>query len=209
MTNKLEQENIIVIFSGKSKSGKDHIADQIVSSILSNICDSTKIALADLLKQEYAFRNNVPLEELYDSDKKEKHRKDIINLAENEIKPILGKHYFAEQAFNIIKDKYKRNDERRITIITDCRYIEEMSYFGNNLPENHSIITVRFISNHDKEGCGFSLEGFPFDCIVYNDRTIMNTMNIKYKLLNSIFSKESRISKNFSTWLKYNSGKRE
>jgi len=76
--------NLIIIISGKRKSGKDYISNKL-SEMLKGTFESLTISyitLAAILKETFAIENNLDYEKLLDSSEyKEKYRKDLIKLA--------------------------------------------------------------------------------------------------------------------------------
>jgi len=76
--------NLIIIISGKRKSGKDYVSNKL-SEMLKGKFESLTISyitLAAILKETFAIENNLDYEKLLDSSEyKEKYRKDLIKLA--------------------------------------------------------------------------------------------------------------------------------
>jgi hypothetical protein len=80
---KLEEPNIIFLFSGKRKSGKDYTCSKLVEYLNNhmNIFNIILITLASPIKEEYAAKHGLDYEKLLDSsDYKEKYRSDMIKL---------------------------------------------------------------------------------------------------------------------------------
>ena len=73
--------NVIIIISGKRKSGKDYISNKL-AEMLKNKFEKINInfiTLAAILKETFASENNLDFEKLLDSsDYKEKYRVDLI-----------------------------------------------------------------------------------------------------------------------------------
>jgi len=68
----LFKPNVLLIFSGKRKSGKDYICDRLIEAVeKSNTTDKqvriTSISISAPLKEEYAKANNLDYERLLDS----------------------------------------------------------------------------------------------------------------------------------------------
>ena len=70
--------NLILLFTGKRKSGKDYSVEKLIDKLKQgNLIE--KITLSAPLKSLYAQENNINYEKLLDSsDYKEKYRKDMI-----------------------------------------------------------------------------------------------------------------------------------
>ena len=82
INNNMIEPNLILVISGKRKSGKDHICQRIVN-ILKNYSnlDLKLITLSSPLKKIYALEHNLDYQRLLDSsDYKEKFRIDMIRL---------------------------------------------------------------------------------------------------------------------------------
>ena len=70
--------NIILLFSGKRKSGKDYVCTKLFNKFNSRHFVQL-ITISAPLKKLYSDANNIDFEKLLDSsDYKEKHRKDMI-----------------------------------------------------------------------------------------------------------------------------------
>jgi hypothetical protein len=79
---RLVEPNLILIVSGKRKTGKDYICQKIVNHLESNFTDFISIRVITLsspLKKMYAIEHNLDFEKLLDSsDYKENYRMDMI-----------------------------------------------------------------------------------------------------------------------------------
>jgi phosphomevalonate kinase len=73
--------NLIIMISGKRKSGKDYISNKLSEMLKVKFEKVTisYITLAAILKETFAIENNLDYEKLLDSSEyKEKYRKDLI-----------------------------------------------------------------------------------------------------------------------------------
>jgi hypothetical protein len=81
-TKLLVEPNLILIVSGKRKTGKDYICQKMVDHLENNFNDFISIKVITLsspLKKMYAIEHNLDYEKLLDSsDYKENYRKDMI-----------------------------------------------------------------------------------------------------------------------------------
>lgn len=81
-TKLLVEPNLILIVSGKRKTGKDYICQKMVNHLENNFNDFISIKVITLsspLKKMYAIEHNLDYEKLLDSsDYKENYRKDMI-----------------------------------------------------------------------------------------------------------------------------------
>ena len=80
------EPNLILLFSGKRKSGKDFICQKLVESlkVQSSSFTISLVTLSAPLKEIYAAEHNLDYEKLLDSsDYKEKYRLDMIKYVLN------------------------------------------------------------------------------------------------------------------------------
>jgi hypothetical protein len=128
---------LILIFTGKRKSGKDYSVQKLVDKLKNENLIET-ITLSAPLKSLYAQENNINFEKLLDaSDYKEKYRKDMIRYEKiliNNVSPLLifrwgeekrkqNSSYFCQMAIENLKVKVYKNHENffLIWIVTDAR----------------------------------------------------------------------------------------
>ncbi|XP_053611959.1 phosphomevalonate kinase [Plodia interpunctella] len=112
---------IILLFSGKRKSGKDYLTDNL-QKLLSDRCEIVKISQP--IKSHWAREKNLNLNELLgDSEYKEQHRLDMIRWSEE----MRDKDYgcFCRQACHNAAD-------RPIWIVSDIRRKTDIAWFKDN-----------------------------------------------------------------------------
>ena len=124
---------------GKAGVGKDTIADVLVRTKNYN-----KYNIADILKEECAKNNLLPVQLFYDRDLKDKKllcnntkspRELLIETA-NIIRSKYNTNFFVKETCNKI-----RNNEN--IVIADCRFPNEIKYFETNKKfKNYDIIKV-------------------------------------------------------------------
>lgn len=124
----------ILIFSGKRKTGKDHITD-----ILFNRCSSeaVKVHLSLPIKSHWAKTEGLDLNELLGSgDYKEQHRQKMNAWGETMRRQDPG--YFCKLALQMCEAIHKK-----IWIITDARRLSDLCWFRDNYGGGDKIRTVR------------------------------------------------------------------
>ena len=108
----------IILISGKRYAGKDYWADKIQKLVN----DSTILHFSDMAKLELSDETGLDYDRLInDRDYKEKHRAQIINLAESRRKRD-GEYWAKKLSQYICQNKFQG------VIISDFRFIEEYNY---------------------------------------------------------------------------------
>jgi len=132
------EPKVVLLFSGKRKSGKDFLTDHL-QEILKN--ESVIIRLSGPLKECYAKDHDLDYDKMLSaSDYKEKYRLDMIKWSE-EIRS-KDSSYFCRAALQ----KYD-SANFPVWIVSDCRRKTDLSYFTQNF--GHRVKTVR-IQAEDK-----------------------------------------------------------
>lgn len=162
---------MILLLSGKRGVGKDYIADYLVSKY-----NFSKMSLAEQVKIEYCKLNGVDYSEMLDRNKKEKHRKKIIELAEGKKKEDL--HYWCKILQTVITGNVDKH-----FVICDIRYQEELEYFTEN---NLNIYFIRIncseeerktrgiiINNIDKDKSETYFDNYDFEYIFESNNEIL------------------------------------
>jgi len=132
---------LVLLFSGKRKSGKDFITDRLQESIGS---DSVILRLSGPLKECYAKDHGLDFDKMLSaSDYKEKYRLDMINWS-TRIR-LEDYTYFcraAEQKYSAIRFP--------IWIVSDCRRQTDVNYFQEKYKS--SVRTVRITASDEARG---------------------------------------------------------
>lgn len=190
---------MLILVGGYKNSGKDTaswMAKEIIEKSEWSLGSRAKrISLADPLKEMYSEITKTPIDDLYDRKKKEIHRHGLIHLSENVIKPILGDDIWAYQTL----ESFKSLENYSTLIVPDCRYASEMLHFRNNWVYGN-VITVLVRSHQQLEGCGFSLESFPWDVTIDNDESLEYLYEEVHEVINSVLKQPYDISKNYLKW---------
>uniref|UniRef100_A0A8C2BZF6 Phosphomevalonate kinase n=1 Tax=Cyprinus carpio TaxID=7962 RepID=A0A8C2BZF6_CYPCA len=162
---------VILLFSGKRKSGKDYVTDLIQKSLTAEMCCILRLSAP--LKQQYAQDHNLDYEELLGSGQyKESYRADMIRWGEMKRQQDSG--FFCRLAI--------KHATQPVWIISDCRRMSDVQWFHEEFPDKCVCVRVeaseqtrsqrgwRFTTGIDdaESECGLD-EGVKFDCIIRND----------------------------------------
>lgn len=165
------EPRIVLLFSGKRKSGKDYVTDLMQKRLTSEMC--CIIRLSGPLKQQYAQDHNLSYKELLGSGQyKEKYRADMIHWGEMKRQKDSG--FFCRLAI--------KNAIQPIWIISDCRRLSDVHWFLKEFPDKCICVRVEasektrsqrgwsFTAGIDdaESECGLD-EGVKFDWIIQND----------------------------------------
>ncbi|XP_077056308.1 phosphomevalonate kinase [Siphateles boraxobius] len=165
------QPRIILLFSGKRKSGKDHVADLIQHRLTAEMCCILRLSAP--LKQQYAQDHDLDYEELLGCGPyKERHRVEMIRWGEMRRQQDSG--FFCRLVV--------QHAERPVWIVSDCRRISDVEWFRKEFPDRCVCVRVeaseqtraqrgwRFTTGVDdaESECGLD-EGLAFDWILRND----------------------------------------
>ncbi|XP_059422970.1 phosphomevalonate kinase [Carassius carassius] len=165
------QPRIILLFSGKRKSGKDYVTDLIQKRLTEEMCCILRLSAP--LKQQYAKDHSLDYEELLGSGQyKESYRADMIRWGE--MKRHQDSGFFCRLAI--------KHATQPIWIISDCRRMSDVQWFHEEFPERCICVRVeaseqtrsqrgwRFNKGIDdaESECGLD-EGVKFDFIIRND----------------------------------------
>lgn len=115
---------VIVLLSGKRKSGKDFVADRLKCDLQAAGLTVAIVRISEPLKREYARLNELNLDELLSSSEyKEKFRSDMVEWGEQIRNRDPG--YFCRLAVQ------GDNQSNQICIVSDCRRPSDLKYFIN------------------------------------------------------------------------------
>ncbi|XP_062844000.1 phosphomevalonate kinase [Trichomycterus rosablanca] len=125
-----QQPQLILLFSGKRKSGKDYVTDLIQNRLGSKVC--CILRLSGPLKEQYAQEHSLDYEELLGAgDYKEKHRAEMIHWGENRREKDPG--FFCRMAVH--------RASQPVWIVSDCRRMSDLQWFWSEYPQQ--CVTVR------------------------------------------------------------------
>ncbi|XP_063978235.1 phosphomevalonate kinase isoform X2 [Diachasmimorpha longicaudata] len=125
---------IILLFSGKRKSGKDYITDKLFETLGSDA--SVIIKISGPIKSHWAKARNLDLNQLLsDGEYKEKYRLEMIKWGEDTRKNDPG--YFCRASI----DMYNAHG-KRIWIVSDIRRKTDLKWFRDNFPQKCKSIRI-------------------------------------------------------------------
>ncbi|XP_066508670.1 phosphomevalonate kinase-like [Hoplias malabaricus] len=165
------QPKLILLFSGKRKSGKDYVTDLIHERLSSHLC--CILRLSEPLKSQYAQDHGLDFEQLLSAGQyKEKYRADMIQWGESKRQQDPG--FFCRLAI--------RNASQPVWIVSDCRRMSDLQWFWREYPQQCVSVRVeasegtraqrgwRFTAGVDdaESECGLD-QGVSFDWTVIND----------------------------------------
>lgn len=162
---------LVIVFSGKRKSGKDFVAEKLLRLIGDD--EAILFRLSGPLKQQYAIEKNLDFASLLTSSSyKEKFREDMIKWGE--AKRLADPDYFCNLACASGKGK-------RVWIISDARRPSDVDYF-RQMKTNILLVRIEasddvrrrrgweFVSGIDDCDSECALDsGIPWDHVIFNN----------------------------------------
>ncbi|XP_055685512.1 phosphomevalonate kinase [Lutzomyia longipalpis] len=119
----MENPKIILLFSGKRKSGKDFLTEHLLSILDRDKCEIARIS--EPIKSFWAKEHALDLQELLsDGTYKENHRKKMIEWSEKE----------RAKDYGIFCRKAMENVTMPICIVSDIRRKTDLRWFTENYP---------------------------------------------------------------------------
>mmetsp|Transcript_6017 Transcript_6017/g.14533 ORF Transcript_6017/g.14533 Transcript_6017/m.14533 type:complete len:206 (-) Transcript_6017:344-961(-) len=164
------ERQVVVIFSGKRKSGKDYITNKLHEELGDKTAEIGR--LSGPLKKAYADEHNLDFKKLLsDGPYKETYRKDMIRWGEE--RRNIDPGYFAKLVV--------AEATRPVLIISDARRPTDLKFFQEDA--KFSVITVRVEASEDtrtRRGWKFTngvdnvesecgLDGRQWDFVIQND----------------------------------------
>ncbi|XP_038074096.1 phosphomevalonate kinase-like [Patiria miniata] len=124
--------DVVLVFSGKRKSGKDFTTDILLERLGADLC--VILRLSGPLKFQYAKENNLDFNKLLDATSyKENHRAKMIKWGEEQRQK--NPAYFCGLAIEDASPNHK------VWIISDARRQTDVEFFKENYPKQ--TVTVR------------------------------------------------------------------
>ncbi|XP_003743963.1 phosphomevalonate kinase [Galendromus occidentalis] len=125
---------LVLVFSGKRKSGKDHLTDVLLRSAPES--SAVIIRLSGPLKEAYAKEHGLDFSRLLDaSEYKEKYRSDMVAWGEKQRQ--INPAFFCELAV----EKYQA-DKVPIWIVSDARRPTDIEYFVKKFPGRTALCRI-------------------------------------------------------------------
>ncbi|XP_077285131.1 phosphomevalonate kinase [Arctopsyche grandis] len=148
---------LVLLFSGKRKSGKDYITDQLYSKLNNNVCTIVKISQP--IKSHWAKTRNLDLNELLsDGEYKERYRLEMIKWSED----MRDKDYgcFCRLACENAKSA-------NIWIVSDIRRKTDLLWFRKTYGSKVKTVKV-FADDETRKGRGWTftpgVDDAPSEC---------------------------------------------
>lgn len=133
---------VIIVISGKRKSGKDFLANNIINTLGLDKC--TIIRLSSPIKQHFCVKYNMELTEMLSSSSyKETIRKEMIAWGEEQRKmdPGVFCRMITEEALL---------SQNKVWIVSDARRLSDVEYFRSYASENNvKCYCVRVFANEE------------------------------------------------------------
>lgn len=146
---------VIIIISGKRYSGKDTVADIIMTylndwNFLLEFNSLFRIAIADTCKRNCGRDKGLDAERLInDREYKEIHRNTLTEYLYSEVK----KDFFIFERKTLEQIRENNSD---IVLVTDCRMKYSLKYFRENANDKYKFVTIRInASDEAKQNRGW------------------------------------------------------
>lgn len=176
----------IIMFAGKTKSGKSTAAEALIS------LNPTykQVAFGDIIKEDFSNQYNIPIEYLHDVTKKDFYRADVVQFADEQ--RARDSYRYARGLFTML-DAYPGN-----YVIDDLRLIEELEFGLSRGATPHKIhaedvprkfrgwIPNEFVDNHFTE-CEMDLSAETYRAlggsVVYNNTQSLDDIRNRMEAL--------------------------
>ncbi|KAM4601249.1 phosphomevalonate kinase [Polymixia lowei] len=165
------EPKLILLFSGKRKSGKDYVTDMILKRLGPDVCCILRLSAP--LKQQYAQEHGLDLDQLLGAGQyKEQYRADMIHWGETRRKQDPG--FFCRLT--------TREAQQPVWIVSDARRRSDLQWFWREYPSQTRCVRVQaseqtrrargwvFTAGIDdaESECGLD-SGVDFDWIISNE----------------------------------------
>ncbi|KAM6936024.1 phosphomevalonate kinase [Lycodopsis pacificus] len=171
MEDRVSGPRLVLVFSGKRKSGKDYVTDLIHNRLGSDVC--CVLRLSGPLKQQYADEHCLDLDQLLGPGLyKERYRADMILWGESRRRQDPG--FFCRLA--------TRGVRQPVWVVSDARRLSDLQWFWSEFPRQSQSVRVQSSEETRKQrGWSFSAgvddaesecgldSGVDFDWIVTNE----------------------------------------
>ncbi|KAM9310572.1 phosphomevalonate kinase [Pholidichthys leucotaenia] len=126
------EPSLVLVFSGKRKSGKDFITDLILERLGSELC--CVLRLSGPLKQQYAQEHGLDLDQLLGPGPyKEQYRADMIHWGEMRRRQDPG--FFCRLA--------TRGARQPVWVVSDARRLSDLQWFRDRFPRQTRSVRVQ------------------------------------------------------------------
>ncbi|KAK5873423.1 hypothetical protein PBY51_018464 [Eleginops maclovinus] len=171
MEDQVSEPKLVLVFSGKRKSGKDYVTDLIQDRLGSDVC--CILRLSGPLKQQYAQEHGLDLQQLLGPGPyKEQYRADMIRWGETRRHDEPG--FFCRLA--------TREARQPVWLVSDARRQTDLQFFCSEFPRQTQSVRVQSSEKTRKQRgwsfctgvddaeseCGLD-SGVEFDWIINNE----------------------------------------
>ncbi|XP_061838986.1 phosphomevalonate kinase isoform X1 [Nerophis lumbriciformis] len=126
------EPKLILVFSGKRKSGKDYVTDMILERLGEDVC--CVVRLSAPLKQQYAQEHGLDLDQLLGPGLyKERYRADMIRWGEARRQQDPG--FFCRLA--------TRGTRQPVWVVSDARRLSDLQWFWTHFPQQTRCVRVK------------------------------------------------------------------
>ncbi|KAM4580119.1 phosphomevalonate kinase [Odontesthes bonariensis] len=170
MEDRVSGPELVLVFSGKRKSGKDYVTDLIQNRLGSEACGVLR--LSGPLKQRYAVEHGLDLDQLLGPGPyKERYRADMIRWGEARRSQDPG--FFCHLA--------TRGARQPVWVVSDARRPSDLQWFRSQFPRQTRVVRVQsseetraqrgwsFTAGVDDAESECGLDGVEFDWIIRNE----------------------------------------
>ncbi|XP_075934483.1 phosphomevalonate kinase isoform X1 [Anarhichas minor] len=146
MEDRVSGPRLVLVFSGKRKSGKDYVTDLIHNRLGSDVC--CVLRLSGPLKQQYAEEHCLDLDQLLGPGLyKERYRADMILWGESRRRQDPG--FFCRLA--------TRGARQLVWVVSDARRLSDLQWFWSEFPRQTQSVRVQSSEETRKQrGWSFS-----------------------------------------------------
>ncbi|XP_033496375.1 phosphomevalonate kinase isoform X2 [Epinephelus lanceolatus] len=171
MEDRVSEPKLVLVFSGKRKSGKDYVTDLIHNRLGPDVC--CILRLSGPLKQQYAQEHGLDLDQLLGPGLyKEQYRADMIRWGEARRREDPG--FFCRLA--------TRGARQPVWVVSDARRLSDLQWFWSEFPRQTQSVRVQ-CSEKTRQQRGWSFSpgvddaesecgldsGVKFDWVITND----------------------------------------
>lgn len=140
MEDRVSEPQLILIFSGKRKSGKDYVTDLILNRLGADVC--CVLRLSGPLKQQYAQEHGLDLDQLLGPGLyKEQYRADMIRWGE--ARRLKDPGFFCRLA--------TRGARQPVWVVSDARRLSDLQWFWTEFPRQTRCVRVQSSENTRKQ----------------------------------------------------------
>ncbi|KAM7382791.1 hypothetical protein PAMP_002501 [Pampus punctatissimus] len=156
MEDRVSEPRLVLVFSGKRKSGKDYVTDLILNRLGADIC--CILRLSGPLKQQYAQEHGLDLDQLLGPGLyKEQYRADMIRWGEARRSQDPG--FFCRLA--------TRGAQQPVWVVSDARRLSDLQWFWTEFPQQTRCVRVQSSENTRKQR-GWSFTAVLHHCVSLN-----------------------------------------